>query len=142
MSPGGSRRGLQAGDLLIEVALLLEVGGHPGCGPVRLKRGGTVASHLEEVAADGVEAAVGVDPGIGPKTLDQFEACPGPGDHADGDGVVERDDRVVVQAEQDAVEGGDLAPVGRLGALRLIVDGRDRRLELVRPDRARGEGRR
>jgi len=70
MLPDGSRRGLQAGDLLIEVALLLEVGGHSGCGSVRLKRGSRVASHLEEVSADGVEATIGVDPGIGPKTLD------------------------------------------------------------------------
>jgi hypothetical protein len=96
MSPGRPRLGLQAGDLLIEVALLREVGGRPGCGPVRLKRGSTVASHLEKVAADGVEAAVGVDPGIGLKVLEQFEADLGTGDHADGDGVVERDDRAVV----------------------------------------------
>ena len=78
MSPDGSRRGLRAGGLLIEVTLLLEVGGHSGCGPARLQRGATLASHLKEVAADGVEAAVGVDPGIGRKTLDQFEAGPGP----------------------------------------------------------------
>jgi len=82
--------------MLIEVALLLEVGGRSGCGLVRLDGGSTVASQLEEVSADGVEATVGVDPGIGPKTLDQFEAGPRPGDHADGDGVVERDDRAVV----------------------------------------------
>jgi hypothetical protein len=50
---------LQAVDLLAEVALLLEVGGRPGCCPVRLKCGRKVASHLEEVAADGVEAAIG-----------------------------------------------------------------------------------
>jgi hypothetical protein len=54
MSPDGSRRGLQAGDPLIEVALLLEVSGRPGCSPVRLQRGGTVVSHLQEVAADGL----------------------------------------------------------------------------------------
>jgi hypothetical protein len=131
---------LQAVDLLVEVALLLEVSGCLGCGSVRLKRGSRVASHLEEVAADGVETTIVVDPGIGPKMLDQFEAGPGPGDHADRDCVVECDDRVVVEAEQDAVEGGDLAPVGRFGVLRLIVDSRDRRLELVRPDRATGKG--
>ena len=74
MSPGRFRRGLQAGDLPVEVALLLDVGGRPGRGPVRLKRGGTVACHLEEVAADGVEAAIRVDPGVGRKTLAQFEA--------------------------------------------------------------------
>jgi hypothetical protein len=75
MSPDCSRRGLQAGDLLMEVALLLEVSGRSGCGSVRLQCGTTVASHLEEVPADGVEATIGVDPGIAPETLDQFEAC-------------------------------------------------------------------
>jgi Pro-kumamolisin, activation domain len=87
---------VQAGDLLGQVALLLEVGGRSGCGLVRLDGGSTVASQLEEVSADGVEATVGVDPGIGPKTLNQFEAGPRPGDYAEGDGVVERDDRAVV----------------------------------------------
>ena len=140
MSPDGSLRSLQSGDLPIEVALLLEVRGRSGCGSVRLDCGSTVARHLEEVAADRVEAPIGVDPGVGPKTLDQFEAGPGPGDHADGDGVVERDDRVVVQAEQDAVEGDDLGPVGRLGALGLVVDGGDRRLELVWPGRPARKG--
>ncbi|HXT94233.1 MAG TPA: hypothetical protein VN714_33790, partial [Trebonia sp.] len=65
---------MQAGDLLIEVALLLEVGGRQGCGLVCRKRGTAVAGHLQEVAADGVEAAVGVDPGVSRKALDQFEA--------------------------------------------------------------------
>jgi len=45
--------------------------------------------------------------------------------------MVGRDDLVVVQAEQDVAEGGDLGPVGRFGALRLIVEGGDSRLELV-----------
>jgi hypothetical protein len=53
---------------------------------------------------------------------------------ADGDGVAGRDDRDVVKEEHDVVEGGDLGPVGRFGALRLIVEGGDSCLELVRPD--------
>ena len=89
-----------------------------------------------------MEATVGVDPGVGAETLEQLEAGSGPGHHAHGDGMVESDDRVVVQAEQDAVEGDDLGPVGRLGALRLVVERGDRRLELVRAGRAREEGRR
>lgn len=36
--------------------------------------------------------------------------------------------------------GGDLGPVGRFVALRLIVEGGDNCLELVRPDRAAGKG--
>ena len=67
-------------------------------------RGSRVASPDEEVAADRAGARIGVDPRVGTETLDQLEAGPGSGDHADGDGVVGRDDRVVVQAEQAAVE--------------------------------------
>jgi hypothetical protein len=99
-----------------------------------------VASPGEEVAADPVEATIGADPRVSTETLDQLEVGPGSGDHVDGDGVVGRDDRVVVQAEQDVAEGGDLGPVGRFGALRLIVEGGDSCLELVRPDRAAGKG--
>ena len=55
------------------------------------------------MAGDRVEATIGVDPRVGTETPDQLEAGPGSGDYADGDGVVGRDDRVVVQAEQDVV---------------------------------------
>jgi hypothetical protein len=103
-------------------------------------RGSRVAGPDEEVAADRVEARIGVDPRVGTETLDQLEVGPGSGDHADGDGVVGRDDRVVVQAEQDVVERGDLGPAGRFGALRLIVEGGDSCLELERPDGAAGKG--
>ena len=61
-SLSGGRPALQASDLSIEVALLLEVRGDPGCGSVRLERGGRVASPDEEVAADRVEATIGADP--------------------------------------------------------------------------------
>ena len=91
-------------------------------------------------AADRVEATIGVDPRAGTETLDQLEAGPGSGDHADGDGVAGRDERVVVQAEQDVVEGGDLGPAGRFGALRLIVEVGDNCLDLVRPDGVAGTG--
>jgi hypothetical protein len=111
-----------------------------GRSSVRLERVVGVTSFLEEVAADGVEAAVSLGPGVGAEALEQFEPGLGPGDHAHGDGMVQRDDRVVVKAEQEAVEGNDLRPVGRLGALRFIVERGDRRLELVRANRAMFEG--
>jgi hypothetical protein len=56
---------VQASDLLVEVALLLEVACCLGSRPVRLDGRVLVAGHLMEVAADGVETPVGVDPGIG-----------------------------------------------------------------------------
>jgi hypothetical protein len=45
--------------------------------------------------------------------LEQGEAGAQSRNHADCDGVVEGDDRVVVQPEQDAVERGDLRPIRR-----------------------------
>jgi hypothetical protein len=59
-------------------------------------RGSRVASPDEEVAVDRVGARIGVDPRVGTEMLDQFGADPGSGDHADGDGVVGRNGRVVV----------------------------------------------
>ena len=91
-----SRSALQASDLSIEVALLLEVRGHSGCSSIGLKCSGRLAGLFEEVAADRVEATIGVDPGVGGETVEQFETGSRPGDHADGDGVVEGQDRVVV----------------------------------------------
>jgi hypothetical protein len=81
-----------------------------------------------------------VDPRVGTETLDQLEAGPGSGDHADGDGVAGRDDRVVAQAEQDVVKAGDLGPAGRFGLCVSSWKGGDSWLELVRPDGAAGKG--
>ena len=53
--------GLQSGGLLIEIALLPEVRGRSSCGLVGLDRARTVACHLQEMAADRVEAPIGVD---------------------------------------------------------------------------------
>ena len=53
------------------------------------------------------------------------------------DRVVERDHRVRREALEQLVEREDLRPVGLLGARGLGVDGGDRRLQLVRPDRRR-----
>ena len=68
--------------------------------------------------------------------VEQGEAGARSCDHADGDGVVEGDDRVVVQAEQHAVERRDLRPVRRPGVVGFVVDRGDRCLELVGPGRS------
>jgi hypothetical protein len=109
---------------------------HRACG----WRGSKVASPDKEVAADRAGARIGVHPRVDTEMLGQLRAGPGSGDHADGDGVVWRNGRVIVEAEQDVVEGGDLGPAGHFGALRLIVEVGDRCLELVRPDGAAGTG--
>jgi hypothetical protein len=77
-SLSGGRPALQASDLSIEVALLLEVRAHPGCGSVRLERGSRVASPDEEVAADRVEATIGVDPRVGTEALDSSRPARSP----------------------------------------------------------------
>ena len=116
---------LQASDLSIEVALLLEVRGHPGCGSVRLERGSRVASPHEEVAADRVEATIGADPRVGTKTLDQLEAGPGPATMLTATawlgattGLSSKRSRT---SQRAAIWGQSVA----LGALRLIVEGGD-----------------
>jgi hypothetical protein len=55
-----------------------------------------VASPDKEVAADRVGARIGVDPRVDTEMLGQLRAGPGSGDHADGDGVVGRNGRVIV----------------------------------------------
>ncbi len=60
--------------------------------------------------------------------------------HCRGDGMVEGHHRIVGHTEQQGVERLDLRPVGRLRARRLVVQGRDRRLKLVRPRPAARQG--
>lgn len=92
----GSGLVLQPRDLLAEVALLLGVGGVPGCGLVGGQRGGWVPVTFEQVGADGMKSAIAAHPGVGLERAEQFEAGAGPADHADRHGVVESDDRVIV----------------------------------------------
>ena len=62
--------------------------------------------------------------------------------HRDGDRVVERHHRVVRHPLEQAVERQDLRPVRVLGARRLVVHGGNRRLQLIRADRAARQRRR
>ena len=115
----------------MEVALLLGVRGVPGRGPVRGQSGRLLAALFKEMRTYGVEAAAGRHPAVVLEPLEQGESGTRSRHHADCDGVVESDDRVVIQSQQHAVEGGDLLPIRHLGALGFVVDGSDRRLELV-----------
>ena len=65
--------------------------------------------------------------------------CAGPCDHGDGDGAVERHHRVRGDAGEEVVEPEDLDPVGVVGRGRLVVDGGDGRLQLVRADAPDGQ---
>ncbi len=68
------------------------------------------------------------------------EACFGSLQHRDGDRPVQLDHRGGREAVQFAVQRGDLAPVRGLGCPRLVVNGRDGRLELVRTGSAHPQG--
>ena len=56
--------------------------------------------------------------------------------HGERDGVVQDDHRVIGHSFEHAVEREDLAPVGVFDARRLVVNGGNRRLQLVRAYRA------
>jgi hypothetical protein len=60
--------------------------------------------------------------------------------HGSGDGVIERHHRIVGHPLEQAIQGEDLRPVGILGARRLVVDGRNRGLQLIRANRTSGKG--
>ena len=62
---------------------------------------------------------------------EQCETRVGTVHHRRRDRVIERDDRIVGHALEHLVQREDLRPVGILGARRLVVDGGDRRLQLI-----------
>jgi hypothetical protein len=115
----------------VQVALAREAGGTPG----RLQIGGAggvgVAGQLEELGADGVVAVPGGDAGVASERIEQFQAGARAMHHGSGDGLVQRDDRVVGCLPQELVQGEDLRPVGGLGGRGFVVDGGDGRLQLV-----------
>ncbi len=79
------------------------------------------------------------EPAVGGELVEQLEAVTRSAHHRDGDRVIQLDHRVVGDRLEQPVEGEDLRPVGRVGGRRLVVDGRDRGLQLVRADRVARE---
>ena len=71
-------RAVQARDLAVEVALLLQVGGPAGGLGVGIKRRAAVAASFQEMGADSVEAPVVADARIAVQPAEQGEAGPGP----------------------------------------------------------------
>ncbi len=61
-------------------------------------------------------------------------------DVGEGDGPAERDQRSRGDGVEDLVEGEDLGPVGLLGGGGLVMQGGDRRLDLVRADGGGAQG--
>ena len=89
---------------------------------------------------DRIDAMVAGHPVVGIEGGQELEAGLGAADHGHRDGLVEGDHRVRRDRRQQLVQGQDLAPVGVLGGGRLVMDRRDRRLDLVRPEPGMGQG--
>jgi len=118
----------------LEVALLGDAqgaaGGQTVGGMCRLP----VTCHVQQVCADRVDAVVTGERGVGFRRCELLETRLRAVDHRDGDEPVEGDHRSGRDALQHVVEPEDLPPVGVLEAGRLVVDGGDRRLQLVGAD--------
>jgi len=82
-----------------------------------------------------VQPVRGRDPLVRADVLKQLEADPRAVHHGGGHGVVERDNGVVAGLHQHLVQRQDLRPVGFRGRGRLVVQGGDRRLDLIRAGR-------
>jgi len=68
-------------------------------------------------------------------SVEQFEPRLGAVRHGDGDSSIQLDDRRADELGEASVKERDLLPIG----LRLEVEGRDRRLQLIRTRQAEGE---
>ena len=100
-------------------------------------RGGRLldaAQPPEQVGARGMEQVVGVE--LLRQPVRERESRVGSVGHRDRDGSIERHDGRGSPFGERPVERGDLWPVGVLGTRRAGVQGRDRRLHLVRAGRA------
>ena len=90
-----------------------------------------VAGELEQVRADRVEPVMPGDALVVLQRRQQLQPGLRAARHRQRDRVVERDHRVRRDPLEHAVQRDDLRPVGVLGARGLVVDGGDRRLQLV-----------
>ena len=101
--------------------------------PAVRRRGlGPALQASQHVGPRGVQVRVGLEGPVGRDAVHHREAHLGSVGHRDGDREVELDDRGRVHPGEGRVERRDLRPV-RVGRRRgLVVERRDRRLELIR----------
>ena len=132
------RPGLEARRTGLEVALLGQARGPPRRGAVAVAGCAAVAGHLEQVRAHRVEAVVAGQAIVAVQRGQQLQPGPRALDHRDRHGVVERDHRVGRDRARAARRGrGSAASRCPRRGRRLVVDRGDRRLQLVRAERAR-----
>ena len=136
--------GPRAGGLTDQVVALGDVRGPTG--GIRVRRGGgrEIAVELVQVAADGMPPVAVAEHLAQPIGLEQPRG--GTEDVADRDRAAEHGGgvlahRVVGEGDEVVVPGEDLRPVGLLGACRVVVQGGDRRLDLVAAGALNGERR-
>ena len=127
-----------AGRAVEEVPALGDAQGELCGPPVRGTGGFPLAGLLQQVARTASTRWCPASPVAASSSASSSRPARGRGPwHRDD--PVERDHRPGRHAASSVVEGEDLRPVGVLGARRLVVDGGDRGLHLVRADRARGQ---
>ena len=97
-----------------------------------LQCGVRVAGHLQEVRADGLEPVVSGHRSV--HRVKDRQARGRPLGHGGRDRAVEGHDGASRHLLEQAVQGEDLRPIGVGGRRRAVVDGRDRRLQLVLAD--------
>ena len=95
--------------------------------------------HLIQMPADGVEAIVAGHPRIIVERLHELESRGWTMHHRRRNRSAERDHRIVGHPLEQAIQREDLGPVRVLDPRRLVVNRRDRRLQLIRADRPLGQ---
>src|SRR5215472_17050118 len=121
----------EASGLGVQVALTGEVGRPPGGCQEGIARSRAIAGHLQQVRPDRVEPVVLGDPFVCLERVEKVQPRTWASGHGHCDGVVQRHNGIGGDPHQQLVQAHDLWPVSRLRAGRLVVDRRDRRLELV-----------
>jgi hypothetical protein len=129
----------ETGCLGVQVPLVRQAGSAAGGLEVAGTRSLVIPRHLEHVGANGMEAVPGREPLVVRQLSKQTEPGARAAGHGGGDGVVQRDDRVVGRLQEQFIEGQDLLPVGVLGGRCLVVYCGDGCLQLVRPGQATRE---
>ena len=124
----------------MEVASLRQVGRAICRSQVRIACPRDVASHLLQVRAHRMQAVVLSQSGISLELADQVESSLWPLRHADRDGMIQRDHRIGRRAQQHLVEADNLVPVRCFHVWRLVMDGGDGGLDLVRVRAVPAEG--
>ncbi len=93
--------------------------------------GHIIAGQVEKMSPDSGDPIVAGQDRIALRRGQRLESDQRPAHHGEGDDPVESRHRSRRQALQQLIQGEDLGPIGVRGAGRLVVEGGDRRLQLI-----------